>query len=306
VKILIISSNLIGDTILSTGVIDYFYKKNPNAKFTFLIGPTASQIYSNFPALEKIIEIKKKKFNLHWLDMYLKNYRIKWDIVIDFRSSLLSYILKSKKRYIFKKNINLHHLEQLKESFNLKTNYLNIYNSQYEENFVNNHLDPKYKYVVIFPGGNWLPKIWSVRNYNVLIKKLFKNFINIKIILVGSYDERKIYYNKITENISENIFIDLMGKNLSLTSAYMKKSHIFIGNDSGLTHLSVASNLTTICLFGPTNDKHYGHRSKKCFVIRTKENYDFFTKLIIDKNKSYMHSIKPDQILEIINKNKLL
>ena len=305
-KILIISSNLIGDTILSTGVIDHFYKNHSNAKFTFLIGPTASQIYANFPALEKIIEIKKKKFNLHWLDMYLKNYKTKWDIVVDFRSSLLSYILKSKKKYIFKKNINLHHLDQLNESFNLTTNYLNIYNTQNEEALVKKDLDPKYKYVVIFPGGNWLPKIWPAKNYNALLKKLFNKFMNIKIILVGSFDERKLYYDKITENISEGFFIDLMGKNLSLTSAFMKKSHIFIGNDSGLMHLSVASNLTTIGLFGPTNDKHYGHRSKKCFVIRTKENYEFFTKLSIDQNKSYMHSIKSDQVLEIIIKNKLL
>ena len=35
----------------------------------------------------------------------------------------------------------------------------------------------------------------------------------------------------------------------------MKKSNLFIGNDSGLMHLSVASNLKTIALFGPTNDK---------------------------------------------------
>ena len=47
-KILVISSNLIGDTILSTGVIEEFSKNNPNAKFTFLIGPTSGQIYEHF------------------------------------------------------------------------------------------------------------------------------------------------------------------------------------------------------------------------------------------------------------------
>ena len=48
-----------------------------------------------------------------------------------------------------------------------------------------------------------------------------------------------------------------MGASLTLTSAYMKKSDLFIGNDSGLMHLSAASNLATIGLFGPTNDKIY-------------------------------------------------
>ena len=80
-----------------------------------------------------------------------------------------------------------------------------------------------------------------------------------------------------------NIFINLMGKSLTLTSAYMKKSKLFIGNDSGLMHLSFASKLNTIGLFGPTNDKIYGHQNSNSFVIRTKENYDYFNKRSIDR-----------------------
>ena len=57
-KILVISSNLIGDTILSTGVIQHFLNKHSNSKFTFVIGPTASQVYDNFPNLEKRIIVK--------------------------------------------------------------------------------------------------------------------------------------------------------------------------------------------------------------------------------------------------------
>ena len=92
-KILVISSNLIGDTILSTGVVGHFLKNNPNARFTFIIGPTAGQIYQHFPNLEKIILIKKEKFNSHWLKIYLHSWNIKWDIIVDLRSSLLSFLL---------------------------------------------------------------------------------------------------------------------------------------------------------------------------------------------------------------------
>ena len=108
------------------------------------------------------------------------------------------------------------------------------------------------------------------------------------------------------ENLPENLFIDLMGETLTLTSAYMKKSHLFIGNDSGLMHLSVASNLSTIALFGPTNDKHYGHKGKNCYVVRTKEKYEYFNKISFDLKKSYMLSIEPNHILDVIHKNRLL
>ena len=115
-----------------------------------------------------------------------------------------------------------------------------------------------------------------------------------------------MYFEDVTKNLSSNIFIDLMGETLTLTSAYMKKSNLFIGNDSGLMHLSVASNLNTIGLFGPTNDKLYGHSGSNCFIIRTKENYEYFQKYPIDTSKSYMSSIEPNQILDLVIKNKLI
>ena len=129
---------------------------------------------------------------------------------------------------------------------------------------------------------------------------------NIKFLIVGSANEEKLYLNPIKKNISEDKIINLMGISLTLTSAYMKKSHLFIGNDSGLMHLSVASHLNTIGLFGPTNDHIYGHRRKNCFVIRTKEDYNYFNRLILKKNKSYMTSIHPDQVVDIITDNNLL
>ena len=104
-KILVISSNLIGDTILSTGVINYFSNKYPETKFTFVIGPSAKSIFKNFKSVENIITVSKKRYNMHWLDIISNCYGKKWDIIIDFRSSLLSYFLKHKQKFIFKKKI---------------------------------------------------------------------------------------------------------------------------------------------------------------------------------------------------------
>jgi heptosyltransferase-3 len=306
VKILIISSNLIGDTILSTGVVDYFHKKYPQAKFTFLIGPSSGQIYNNFLAKQKIILIKKKRFKLHWLNMYLNVFKIKWNIIIDFRSSLLSYLLFSKKKYIFRKEKHINHIDQLKNFFNIEKMSLSIATNQSEEINAAQILNNKYKYIVLFPGGNWKPKIWPTNYFNQLIILLNNRFKNLKFIMVGSSKEKNIYFKEITKNLPDNIFIDLMGETLSSTSAHMKKCNLFIGNDSGLMHLSFASNLSTIGLFGPTNDIIYGHRNYKSFVIRTSESYEYFNNINIIQNKSYMLSITPQHILDVIVKNKLL
>ena len=305
-KILVISSNLIGDNILSTGIIEHLHNIYPNSKFTFLIGPTASKIYDHLPSLEKLIKIKKKKFNLHWINMYLKTRSEKWDIIVDLRSSLLSYLLNTKKRYIFKKNSKLHHIEQLGESFGFKVDKLCIYTSQLEDKKANENIHANYKYIVIFPGGNWTPKIWPIYRYNELIKNIINNLKNIKFILVGSHKEREKYLLKIQKNIPKDYFINLMGESLTLTSAYMKKSDLFIGNDSGLMHLAVASNLRTIGLFGPTNDKIYRPYGSKNIVIRTKEKYELFQSNTINPNISAMESLSAEKVFDQIKKLNLL
>jgi len=306
VKILVISSNLIGDTVLSTGVIKHFIQQHPNLKFTIVIGPSAAQIYENLINVDNIIKIKKKKFNLHWLDIYKRCLFNKWDIIIDFRSSLISYLLLHNKKYIFKKNKKEHHLNQLSNYFNFNCRNLFISNSNKEIEEVNKRIKKNIKHIVICPGGNWKPKIWSSNNFNYLLKKIKKRYSNAKFIIVGSKKEEEEYFINVVKDLERQDIINLMGKSLTLTSAYMKKSNLFVGNDSGLMHLSAASNLCTIGLFGPTNDEIYSPIGKNCFVIRTDKSYEFYSNKKIDRNISYMDTISSDKVMNLIIKEKVL
>ena len=297
-KILFICSNLIGDTILSSGAIKYFIDQNKEAKLTFVVGPTAAPLLKNYNNIENIIIFKKRKFNLHWFDVFQKTYNVKWDIVVDFRSSVISYLLRNNKKYIFKKNHNIHHIEQLNSSFGFNCSNLFIPTSDDEKNKADEDLDSSFKHIVIFPGGNWDPKLWSADNFNVTMKLLLEKFHKIKFILVGSLKEKNKFYNEIIKGIKEDLIIDLFGFNLTLTSAYMKKSDMFIGNDSGLMHLAVASKLRVISLFGPTDDNVYGPYGEGNIVVRTSESLEYFRSLKIDENNSYMNTIKPEIIIQ--------
>ena len=139
------------------------------------------------------------------------------------------------------------------------------------------------------------------------MKSLLSKYNKIKFILVGSLQEKNKFYKKLVKDIKQDSLIDLFGFNLTLTSAYMKKSDFFIGNDSGLMHLAVANKLKVISLFGPTNDRVYGPYGSNNIVIRTSESLDYFKTININKNKSYMNSINPDIVLQncerILNDN---
>ena len=118
-------------------------------------------------------------------------------------------------------------------------------------------------------------------------------------------EQKNNYKETIIKNINENQITDLMGANITQTYAFMKKSNLFIGNDSGLMHLAAASGIPTIGLFGPTNDKLYSPYGDNSYIIRTKETYNDFKKIKINKNKSYMHSISIDDVIKLIEKNKI-
>ena len=182
-NILVISSNLIGDSILSTGVIKYFIEQNPNSKLTIVVGPSAAQVYKNFPNLNNIIIVNKQKFELHWLKIWKRCLFCKWDVIIDFRSSLISFFLLRKRSYIFRHSYDEHQIHQLSNFFNLQnTAYPIIFNNEIEEKIAKNQLLPSNKYLVIAPGGNWHPKIWPIENFNKLIQVLLDSNQNISII----------------------------------------------------------------------------------------------------------------------------
>ena len=307
-NILIISSNLIGDSILSTGIIKDFIDRYPNSKLTVVVGLSSKQVYVNFPNLNQLITIKKQKYELHWFEIWRKCFFIKWDIIIDFRSSLIGYFLMRKKSYIYKKySNNVSQINQLTNFFRLnKIAYPIIFNTKEEEKIAKNKLLPDIKYIVIAPGGNWTPKIWSIENFNKLLRKLLNKNNDLYVVLVGSKTEKEKYKKNIINKIDEKKIIDLMGKSITQTHAYMKRCNLFVGNDSGLMHLSAASKIPTIGLFGPTNNKLYSPYGNNCYTVQTKETYENFQTYKIEKYKSYMDSIKVEDVIEVIEKNHLI
>ena len=306
-KILFLSSNLIGDSILSTGILGYIIKKNKNSKVTVITGLKASQIFNNFPQVEEVIKIKKRKFNLHWVDLWLKIFKYKWDLVIDLRSSLLSYLLYAKKRKIFKKNYRpISQVEKLSNFMGSKNVlrpklWTNTKDKIFAKSIINNKI-----VIAIAPGGNWKPKIWPSQNYNLLICHLLKQYKTnrLKFLIIGSKDE-KFYFDKLSVNVQKGSLIDFIGENLNITYACLELCKLFIGNDSGLMHLAAAAGIPTIGLFGPTRDDWYKPYGEKCYVIRTKESYNDL-KHNKKSNINLMESIDVTKVSKLIQDENLI
>jgi len=106
--------------------------------------------------------------------------------------------------------------------------------------------------VAIFPGGKFPIKLWSLEKYADLIKKIKQKY-NLNIYLIGGESDK--YGCSTIENLVPSLIKhNFCGKlNLMETAYIIKKSKLFIGNDSGITHLSVALNIPTIVIENAQN-----------------------------------------------------
>ena len=67
---------------------------------------------------------------------------------------------------------------------------------------------------------------------------------------------------------------NLVGKScLAEIFLIMKKSKLFIGNDSGLMHLSALANIPTVGLFGPSDPSKYHPWGDKTHTIKSPKNF---------------------------------
>ena len=111
-KVLFITSTRIGDAVLSTSILSYLKNRFPHCSLYIATGKTAALLFKNFNNVKKIFILEKKFFKIHWLELWTRTFLNKWDIVIDLRSSAITYFLFTKKRMIFRGNNFSHKVSQ--------------------------------------------------------------------------------------------------------------------------------------------------------------------------------------------------
>ena len=84
-RILFVTATRIGDAILSTGLLSHLTDRYPEARITIASGPAVSPLFMAVPGLERVIELRKRRFSLHWLELWQQCISQRWDIVVDLR-----------------------------------------------------------------------------------------------------------------------------------------------------------------------------------------------------------------------------
>jgi ADP-heptose:LPS heptosyltransferase len=115
--------------------------------------------------------------------------------------------------------------------------------------------DSNKKYIAISTGTSvrWISKKWGIENYLNLIKSLVVD--DYQVILVGS--DLELEDSKyILSHFNNEVLSFVNNTNLTELKNLLSQVDLYIGNDSGPSHIAAGVGTSTITIFGSTDIKH--------------------------------------------------
>jgi ADP-heptose:LPS heptosyltransferase len=131
--------------------------------------------------------------------------------------------------------------------------------------------------LALAPTANWGGKQWPAERFVALAERLCARgglLADARIAVFAGPGERPAA-EPVLAAIPPARRIDLAGTlDLHTAAACLGRAALFVGNDSGLMHLSAATGVPTLGLFGPSREEHYGPWGARARAVRTDLSYD--------------------------------
>lgn len=263
-RILFITSNRLGDAVLSTGLLGYLVERYPGARLTVACGPLPAPLFRSVPGLERLIPMPKRRFARHWLSLWAACVGTRWELVVDLRDSAVGRLVPARQRFFHAKaGRPMHKVAEIAAVLGLDpppAPRLWLDARALEEAgrlLAGEGEDP---FLAIGPTANWLGKEWPIDRFATLARRLTDRDgplpgARIAVLAAGPERERA---RPLLDALGGHA-IDLTGRTDPQTAAAcLSRAALYVGNDSGLMHIAAAVGTPTIGLFGPGYPEIYG------------------------------------------------
>ena len=268
-KVLFVTSNRIGDCVISSGVIREIERQLPGAAITVACGRPPAPLFRSAPGVERVIILDKKKAAGHWLDLWKQVVGTRWDLVIDIRGSALGYLIPARRRVIYNRS-----WETGLPKVEMVSRLIGAPAALDPELFLDDQarreaaavIDPKLAagpgpgpIIALAPIAHQPGKSWPADRWGSLVEKLRAEprFDGWRFMLVGGPGDHAPAAPAL--KAAAERAIDCVGRGDILASAAaIDRATLFVGNDSGLMHVAAAARRPTLGLFGPTEWWLYG------------------------------------------------
>ncbi len=274
-RVLFITSTRIGDAVLSTGLLDHLMRAHPDAGFTIACGRVAEGVFRRMPALERVIPIDKKRYGLHWLGLWSQVAFTRWDLVVDLRGSAIAWLLPARRRAVMRGGRRAgHRLLHLAKTLGITPAPRPVaWFGAAEAARAASLVPPGGAVLALGPTANWVRKVWPPDRFLSLARMLTGPGAVLEgariAVLGGPGDQERAMAAPVLDALPGAI--DLVGRlDLPEAAAVLARCTLFVGNDSGLMHLSAATGTATIGLFGPTPASEYAPIGARALAVLAK------------------------------------
>lgn len=330
-KILVRSSNWVGDTVMIIPSLIAIKKAFPHAQITVLATPWVIPLLENHPAVDRIMIMDKGNsfFNslkeLARIISWLRGERFDLAVLFQnaFEAAFLAYM--GKVRYIVGydtdargfflthkviRNRDILSAHQVEYFMGL----IEAMGWQVEERepilYVNDEdikstslmlssmgIEDNDFIVGINPGAVYgSAKRWPEDRFAVIGDWAARRW-DARVVIFGSFSEREIAAN--VSNLMHTNPANLCGQTtLGQAMALIKRCNLFLTNDSGLMHVAAAFNIPMVAIFGPTDHIVTSPVSKKARIVRHSVDCSPCLKEVCPSDHRCMLSIEPEEVWE--------
>ncbi len=277
-RILYITATRIGDAVLFSGPLDYLAATYPGAQITVACGPLAAPLFRAAPGLSEVIVMAKRPGGGHWLDLWSSAVTRRWDLVVDLRGSLTSWFLLAGQRAVNRRRPGHVHRHRVLEAAGVldldPAPAPRLWLDDAARAAADAALPGDAPLLALSPAAAAPFKEWPAERFAALAEALTGPggaLQGARVALFGGPgDEARTA--SVAAAIKGADVIDLAGElGLLETGACLARARLFIGNDSGLMHMSAAAGAPTLGLFGPTDEHVYGPWGDHAASVRAGE-----------------------------------
>jgi len=149
----------------------------------------------------------------------------------------------------------------------LLTSHLGVREGCMKKSKANREKGDSKECLVIHPGSGSLHKCLSPERLGSIIHQLAGGKKERKMVMVqGPADETMVsLLNPLIGGVAFGILQD---KTLIEVARVLQESHVFLGHDSGVTHLAAALGVPTVALFGPTDPERWAPKGQHVKIVR--------------------------------------
>ena len=290
-QVLFISADRIGDAIMSIGAIREIRRQIPDAEITVAVGPPAAALFRAAPGVVKVIPWKKQKLSGHWRALWRQTVGTRWAMVADVRGSAMSLFLRAKERRLYSRALEKGDMKVVTFSRMMKAK-----GTAEPEIFLDDKAradaaaiigDDASPILAMAPISTAADRSWPADRWAELTARLMTEprFEGWRFMMVGGPGDHAAAAPALA--VAGARGIDAVGKcDILGSAAALAASRLFVGNDSGLMHVSAAAGVPTLGLFGPSEWWHkapWGSKGEVLAAAPVRGEFAPITVLTVDQ-----------------------